>query len=145
MTDTATDWTAQALAARWTAVPNDEIGGWAVTTDGRTPLAGGRMAADMVMTRELAEHIAALHNATLNESAVARKQQWAVCRTSITEGTRTGLPYTTRSEADQARNRWLARADPRIQPSATMMRRQVEWLEDGSVVIGPWTPAEEKP
>ncbi|MEV5819272.1 hypothetical protein AB0L22_08865 [Micromonospora haikouensis] len=60
----ATD-TAAVLAATWTAVPNDEIGGWAVTTDGRTPAAGGVMAADMMWSREIAEHIAAVHNAWL--------------------------------------------------------------------------------
>lgn len=53
---------AEALNARWTAVVNDEIGGWAVTTNGVGPLDGGRMAADLVMTRELAEHIADVHN-----------------------------------------------------------------------------------
>ncbi len=57
---------AEALTARWTAVVNDEIGGWAVSINGRTPAAGGRMAADMVMTRELADHIADVHNQWLN-------------------------------------------------------------------------------
>ncbi|MEV1013755.1 MULTISPECIES: hypothetical protein [unclassified Micromonospora] len=52
----------EALTARWSAVVNDEIGGWAVTTNGLGPLDGGRMAADLVMTRELAEHIADVHN-----------------------------------------------------------------------------------
>jgi len=47
-------------------VPNDEIGGWAVSTDGRAPLDGGRMAADLVITREVAEHIADVHNAAID-------------------------------------------------------------------------------
>ncbi|MFI2663248.1 hypothetical protein [Micromonospora carbonacea] len=49
------------LTATWTAVSNDEIGGWAVTTDGRSPASGGVMAADMMWSREIAEHIADLH------------------------------------------------------------------------------------
>lgn len=53
---------AEALKARWSAVVNDEIGGWAVTTNGAGPCDGGRMAADLVMTLELAEHIADVHN-----------------------------------------------------------------------------------
>ncbi|MFG2046158.1 hypothetical protein ACGFIW_01840 [Micromonospora sp. NPDC048935] len=53
---------AEALNARWAAVVNDEIGGWAVSINGAGPLNGGRMAVDLVMTREIAEHIAAVHN-----------------------------------------------------------------------------------
>ncbi|MEV0214273.1 hypothetical protein [Micromonospora sp. NPDC050695] len=53
---------AEAVNARWTAVLNDDIGGWAVSINGLGPLDGGRMAADLVMTRELAEHIADVHN-----------------------------------------------------------------------------------
>ncbi|MEV5211359.1 hypothetical protein AB0K35_28185 [Micromonospora sp. NPDC053740] len=62
MTDATTAYNAEALTARWSAVSNDEIGGWAVTTNGLGPLDGGRMAADLVMTREIAEHIAYVHN-----------------------------------------------------------------------------------
>ncbi len=53
---------AEALTARWSAVVNDEVGGWAVSTNGLGPLDGGRMAAELVMTRELAEHTADVHN-----------------------------------------------------------------------------------
>lgn len=56
------------LTNRWTAVPNNEIGGWAITTDGRSPLDGGVMAADMVWSREVAEYIAELHNARLRKA-----------------------------------------------------------------------------
>lgn len=61
-TDAGAGFGAEALNARWSAVPNDEIGGWAVSINGAGPLDGGRMAADLVMTRELAEHIADVHN-----------------------------------------------------------------------------------
>lgn len=78
-TDPARDFNERVLSARWTAVVNDEIGGWAVSTDGRTPAAGGRMAADMVHTREIGEHIAALHNAALgNDLAPVIAHQWSV-------------------------------------------------------------------
>lgn len=50
------------LNARWTAVVNDEIGGWSVTHNGKGPLNGGPMPADMVWSREIAERIAADHN-----------------------------------------------------------------------------------
>ncbi|MEU7978227.1 hypothetical protein AB0B63_06815 [Micromonospora sp. NPDC049081] len=64
MTDTqpADDRTTAMLAAPWTAVVNDEIGGWSVTHNGLGPLNGGPMPADMVWSREIAEHIAAAHN-----------------------------------------------------------------------------------
>lgn len=68
MTDTTSaesDYNRCVLSARWTAVPNDMIGGWCVTSNGLTPAHGGVMAADMV-TREIAEHIADLHNAALD-------------------------------------------------------------------------------
>ncbi len=64
-TDATAAYNAEALTARWSAVVNDEVGGWAVSINGRTPADGGRMAADLVMTRELAEHIADVHNAWL--------------------------------------------------------------------------------
>jgi hypothetical protein len=63
--DRTTEFNAQALTARWTAVVNDEIGGWAVTANGLGPCDGGRMAADLVVTREIAEHIADVHNGWL--------------------------------------------------------------------------------
>lgn len=56
------------LTTRWAAIRNDEIGGWAVTADGRSPLDGGVMAADMVWSREVAEYIAELHNARLRKA-----------------------------------------------------------------------------
>ncbi|MET8278253.1 hypothetical protein [Micromonospora sp. NPDC005174] len=62
MTDATSDYNTTALTARWAAVVNDEIGGWAVTTNSLGSCDGGRMAADLVMTREVAEHIADVHN-----------------------------------------------------------------------------------
>lgn len=51
---------------RWRAQPNDVIGGWCVTAedDSRTPAEGSPGFADFV-SQEIAEHIAALHNASL--------------------------------------------------------------------------------
>lgn len=65
-TPTADDRTTAMLAARWYAFPNDEIGGWTVSHNGMGPLNGGPMPADMVWAREIAEHIAAAHNAWLD-------------------------------------------------------------------------------
>ncbi|MEV2239494.1 hypothetical protein [Micromonospora sp. NPDC049891] len=68
MTDTtraADDYTTSVLTSRWTAVPEDTLGGWCVTCNGLTPANGGVTVADMV-TRELAERIAELHNAALD-------------------------------------------------------------------------------
>ncbi|MEV1315348.1 hypothetical protein AB0J14_04605 [Micromonospora arborensis] len=66
---------AEALNAHWSAVVNDEIGGWAVSINGLGPLDGGRMAADLVMSRELAEHIAEVHN---HRSDAIVGQEWSV-------------------------------------------------------------------
>lgn len=59
---------------RWRAVPDDLVGGWAVVTD--CPLvgalsdldlaAGERAVCDGVLSRGLAAHVAALHNAALD-------------------------------------------------------------------------------
>ncbi|WP_341719965.1 hypothetical protein QQG74_09765 [Micromonospora sp. FIMYZ51] len=65
-TSTTDNYTAEALSARWTAVYSPLLDSWAVSINGREPGDGGRMAAVLVMSRELAEHIAALHNAHLD-------------------------------------------------------------------------------
>ncbi|MFJ8690309.1 hypothetical protein [Micromonospora wenchangensis] len=96
---TADDRTTAMLSAPWTAVPNDEIGGWAVTTDGRTPAAGGVMAADMMWSREIAEHIADVHNLWL-----AREQEapsGPLCA-STTAGKGAGAPEPTPNPAQDA-------------------------------------------
>ncbi|WP_328344842.1 hypothetical protein [Micromonospora sp. NBC_00421] len=59
---TGDDRTTAMLAAPWTAVPNNEIGGWTVSHNGMGPLNGGPMPADMVWSWEVAERIAADHN-----------------------------------------------------------------------------------
>lgn len=60
------------LAARWHAVVNDEVGGWAVATAdkplselARTDETGEWMVADFT-SEALARHIAELHNAALD-------------------------------------------------------------------------------
>ncbi|MER7331644.1 MULTISPECIES: hypothetical protein [unclassified Micromonospora] len=68
------------LTARWTAVPNDEIGGWAVSPNGQGPLNGGPMAADMVWSQEIAEHIADLHNQWHAQRFVTVRPATAVVR-----------------------------------------------------------------
>ncbi|MFG1846744.1 hypothetical protein [Micromonospora carbonacea] len=74
------DRTTHMLAAAWTAVPNNEIGGWAVTTDGRTLASGGVIAADMVWSREIAEHIADVHNQWLATNTVRIPSRAAIVR-----------------------------------------------------------------
>ncbi|MFD6565359.1 hypothetical protein [Micromonospora profundi] len=60
--DATAAYNAEALTARWTAVYSPHVDSWALSINGREPGDGGRMAADLVMTRELAEHIADVHN-----------------------------------------------------------------------------------
>ncbi|QKW15355.1 hypothetical protein [Verrucosispora sp. NA02020] len=85
------DYNERALSARWTAVVNDEIGGWAVSIDGRTPADGGVMAADG-LTREVAEHIANLHNQWLAIRTATVRPGTAVMRGDRYEVTPLVLP-----------------------------------------------------
>jgi hypothetical protein len=52
------------LTSRWYAMPDDVIGGWCVMPTEKPPSLGGFQVAEFV-SRELAEHIAELHNAWL--------------------------------------------------------------------------------
>lgn len=51
---------------KWYAKVNDEIGGWCIGTDEETPAHGGNVVADM-LSEESAQHIVALHNASVKE------------------------------------------------------------------------------
>lgn len=50
----------------WHAKVNDEVGGWCVGTDEPTPANGGNIVADM-LSEETAQHVVALHNASLKK------------------------------------------------------------------------------
>lgn len=52
------------LATAWYARPDDLIGGWCITAVDQPPSAGYPSLGDF-LSRELAEHIAAMHNAWL--------------------------------------------------------------------------------
>ncbi|MFI1194064.1 hypothetical protein ACH4T9_12515 [Micromonospora sp. NPDC020750] len=91
---------ADILARPWTAVPNDEIGGWAVSTDGRSPADGGVMAADMVWSQQVGEHIADLHNARLDQP----NQNHTLGIESAGPSSRGGFEFRLRPGIDLARN-----------------------------------------
>ncbi len=56
----------QLLTRPWRAQPEDTVGGWCITlaADPRTP-SGGALAIAMFLSRDLASHIAAIHNDSL--------------------------------------------------------------------------------
>ncbi|MER7167003.1 hypothetical protein ABT336_13175 [Micromonospora sp. NPDC000207] len=54
--------TAVVLNRPWEWIRNDEVGGDAITADGRGPADGGLMVADMVRDGAVARHITELHN-----------------------------------------------------------------------------------
>jgi hypothetical protein len=51
------------LDANWYVQPNDLFGGWCIMLDNRPPSAGGAMIIDCA-SRDIAEHVAELHNRT---------------------------------------------------------------------------------
>lgn len=72
-------------------------------------------------------------------------EQWAVRRSSVVDGEGVGLPYNNRTTAEEVRNRWLAHVDPRVKPTAALVRREVRRWPDGTVLIGPWETVKENP
>lgn len=74
-------WPASAMAARWTAMPNDVIGGWCVMAGDTPPSAAREPEVADFVTRDHAEHIADLHNKWLEETlALARAEEAEVPR-----------------------------------------------------------------
>lgn len=61
----------QLLTRPWRAQPEDTVGGWCITLaeDPRAP-SGGALAIAMFLSRDLATHIAAIHNSSLDDAPV---------------------------------------------------------------------------
>lgn len=59
------------LAEEWRAAHNNIIGGWciALACDTRTPADGAVVLVDMICNREVADHIARMHNDWIKRSA----------------------------------------------------------------------------
>ena len=58
------------LKVRWRAQPDDMIGGWCVTADWPGTPASGLVQFANFCSREVAEHIATLHNSWLEDKRV---------------------------------------------------------------------------
>lgn len=105
------------LTNRWTAIPNDEIGGWCVTADGRSPANGGLIAVDMIVFREVAEQIAADHNQRLAVTQVKVRAGAAIVRGQRYELT----PLTIQPErVEEFMRRWRQLIDA-FDPDGSML------------------------
>ena len=65
-----TAWTAKTMLARWTAMPNDLIGGWCVMAGDKPPSTAREPEVCDIMNQEIAEHVAGLHNRWLGDQPV---------------------------------------------------------------------------